>query len=292
MRVSTGLHWRNDQRIDDADDAAERGENLQNKPDSPFVLAGIIEGQIIPRLVCAHRADGRISDGRQDRIAPAQAKGFAPMVLRLEAHALLEQVEGFLVRGASVESVLVDLLAPAARQLGVWWEEDSCDFVDVTMGLWRLQQVVYELSARLPGKAPFADRSRKALFSVCPGSQHSFGTVVIDEVFRRQGWVTTCLTAATEPELVKLVSDNGFDLVGLTLSHDDEGERAPGLIARLRTCAKNPQMGVMVGGRLLVKSPELALQMGADSTAPDAESAVARAEIMLQALDGLAASRC
>ena len=92
--------------------------------------------------------------------------------------------------------------------------------------------------------------------------------------------------------MLKLVAEHGFDLVGLTLSHDDEGERTAGLIARLRTCARNPRMGVMVGGRLLVKSPELALQMGADGTAPDAESAVARAEIMLQALDGLVASRC
>lgn len=292
MRVSTGLHWRNEQRIDDADDESAQDENLHNRPGNPFVLAGIIEGQIIPRLVCAHRSDGQISSGKQDRIAPSQAEGFAPMVLRLEAHALLEQVEGFLARGASVESVLIDLLAPAARQLGSWWEEDSCDFVDVTMGLWRLQQVVYELSARLPGKAPFADRPRSALFSVVPGGQHSFGTVVVDEVFRREGWTTTCLTAATDIQLVRLVADNSFELLGLTISHDDEGERAASLIARLRTCAKNPRMRIMVGGRVLVESPELALQLGADATAVDAKSAVARAEIMLQALEELAVGRC
>ncbi len=293
MPVSPGLHWRNDQRIDDAEDDFAHDEQLYNKPENPFVLAGIIEGQIIPRLVCAHRDDPRIeAERKRDRIAPAQADGFASMVVRLEAHALMEQVDGFLLRGASVESVLVDLLAPAARQLGVWWEEDSCDFVDVTMGLWRLQQVVYELSARIPGRAPFIDRSRNALFSVFPGDQHSFGTVVIDEMFRRKGWTTTCLTSANHGQLIKLVSDHSFDLIGLTISHDDEAPQASELITRLRTCSRNPLMGVMVGGRVLMQSPEMALQMGADGTAPDAESAVARAEIMLQALDGMAASRC
>ncbi len=292
MPVAPGLRWREQRRLADADAEFAPDDPLSDNTSNPFVLAGIIEGQIIPRLICAHRGEGHhIADGARDRIAPAQADGFAASVLRLEAHGLMEQVEGFLARGASVESVLVDLLAPAARQLGVWWEEDSCDFVDVTMGLWRLQQVVYELSARFPGKAPVADRSRKALFTVFPGSQHSFGTVVVDEVFRRQGWTTTCLTNASEGQLAKLVSDHAFDLVGITIAHNHEAERAGAVIASLRTASRNPAMGVMVGGRVLLGSPELVPQMGADATAPDAETAVARAEIMLQALDGFAARR-
>jgi MerR family transcriptional regulator, light-induced transcriptional regulator len=293
MPVSSGSHWLLSERMEEADDVRSSSDKRDDISESPAVLAGLIEGQIIPRLLCVHRRDARRSaDGYRERISPLQAEGFAPMVLRLEAHALMEQVEGFLARGASVESILVDLLAPAARQLGLWWEEDACDFVDVTMGLWRLQQVVYELSARLPGKAPATDRSRKGLFTVFPGSQHSFGTVVIEECFRREGWLTTCLTGTTEPQLLKMVSDHNFDLVGMTISHDHEAERAADLIGKLRSSSRNPMLGVMVGGRVLVETPELALQMGADATAYDAESAVARAEFMLHALDEQAVNRC
>jgi methanogenic corrinoid protein MtbC1 len=260
---------------------------------TPLEISGLIEGEIIPRLLCAHRGEGRQdAQASEDRIDAAQAEGFAPMVLRLEAHALMDQIEGFIARGASVEAVLIDLLAPAARQLGVWWEEDSCDFVDVTMGLWRLQQVVYELSARLPGKAPVAERDKRALFSVIPGGQHSFGTVLIEECFRREGWMTTCLTSTTEQQLARLVGEHHFDIVGLTISHDDEITGAGALIATLRTKSRNPMLGVMVGGRVLVNSPELALQIGADATAADAVRAIARADYLLRSLDEQAVNRC
>jgi MerR family transcriptional regulator, light-induced transcriptional regulator len=260
---------------------------------SPVALASLIEGEIIPRLLFAHRSSANEIEQKSDgRIAPAQAEGFAPMVLRLEAHALFEEVEGFLARGASVEAVLVDLLAPAARQLGVYWEEDTCDFVDVTMGLWRLQQLVHELSSRIPGKAPSFDRSRRALFSVFPGEQHSLGTVMVEECFRRKGWVTDCFTSATEYQLLGAVRDHSFDLVGLTISYDSGHEQARNLIAKIRTTSRNPMLGILVGGRILTQNPELALQMGADATALDAEGAVVRAEILMELLDGQALNRC
>jgi MerR family transcriptional regulator, light-induced transcriptional regulator len=258
----------------------------------PLVISGIIENQIIPRLLIACRdQSARADDITRDRISASQAEGFAATVLRLEAHSLMEQVEGFLARGASVEAVLVDLLAPAARQIGRWWEEDACDFVDVTMGLWRLQQVVYELSARIPGKASVFGQSRTALFSVFPGGDHSFGTVIVEECFRREGWETTLLTSATEHQLVTLVGERHYDLIGLTVSHDNEAKGLPSLIARIRTRSLNPMLGVMVGGRVFAESPELALQVGADATAPDAKQAVKRAEILLMVLDEQTATR-
>ena len=266
------------------------GESLRQ---SPIALAGLIEGEIIPRLLFAHRSSAKICEPlATDRISPAQAEGFAPMVLRLEAHALLEEVDRFLAKGVSVESILIDLLAPAARTLGEYWEDDACDFIDVTMGLWRLQQVVHELSARIPGKAPVSGRSRRALFSVFPGEQHSFGTIMVEECFRRKGWQTDCLTSTTDHQLIGTVRDHMFDVLGLTISFDSEIDEARDLIAKLRTNSRNPMLGILVGGRVLTKNPELALQMGADATALDAETAVARAEVLMELLDGQAVNRC
>jgi MerR family transcriptional regulator, light-induced transcriptional regulator len=259
---------------------------------SPLVLAGLIEGQIIPRLLVAYRTQSTLpAEPARDRISAVQAEGFAATALRLEAHSLMEQVDGFIARGASVEAVLIDLLAPAARQIGVWWEEDACDFVDVTMGLWRLQQVVYEISARIPGKAPIIGRSRRGLFSVVPGASHSLGTVMVEECFRREGWMTTLLTSATDKQIIKLIDDQHFDIMGLTISRESEIPYASDLIARVRTRSKNPFISVLVGGRVLTDSPELALQLGADATAFDAQQGVARAELLLQTLDEQVANR-
>lgn len=260
--------------------------------ESPLALAGLIESQIIPRLLVACRNQSiRPGDISRDRISASQAEGFAAVVLRLEAHTLMEQVDGFIARGASVEAVLVDLLAPTARQLGLWWEEDACDFVDVTMGLWRLQQIVYELSARSPGKAPIFGQSRKAVFSVFPGSDHSFGTVIVEECFRREGWQTSLLTSATDHQLINMVAEQHYDVIGLTITREDEMAIAPSLIGRIRGRSRNPMLGVIVGGRIFTQSPELAMQIGADATAADAEQAVKRAEILLRVLDERVATR-
>lgn len=259
---------------------------------SPVGLAGLIEGQIIPRLLYVHREfASETADKVRPAIGPEEAHALAAMALRVDAHALMERVDEIITAGVGIEPVLIDLLAPAARQLGKWWEEDVCDFVDVTMGLWRLQQVVYDVSSRYPGKAPLTP-ARKALFSVFPGEQHSFGTSIVEECFRRNGWLTTCLGHTDRAPLLRLVADHHFDLIGLTISCDHEVAEVAALIDQVRSHSKNPVLGVMVGGRVLVERPELAPEMGADATAENAVSAVARADAMMRVLDGQKEYRC
>jgi methanogenic corrinoid protein MtbC1 len=274
-----------------------RSQAVHEIPDeggpSPLALVQLIEARIIPQLLSVHGAVRSDQPDRvRSRISPLQAEGFASLVLRTEAHALMEQVEGFVTRGASIESILVDLLAPTARQLGEWWEEDACDFVDVTMGLWRLQQIVYDLAARFPGQAPNGEGARKALLTVFPGSQHSFGTVVLEECFRRRGWITNGLTSASESQIIALVSSQFFDVIGISISRQCEADEAAVLIKKIRANSRNKVLGVLVGGRVLTETPELALQMGADATAFDAESALAKAELMTAVLDERAVNRC
>jgi hypothetical protein len=66
--------------------------------------------------------------------------------------------------------VFIDLLAPSARRLGQHWEDDDCDFVDVTMGLWRLQEVMREVTMRFRRRARAA-RPRAALFAPPGGAR-------------------------------------------------------------------------------------------------------------------------
>ena len=49
----------------------------------------------------------------------------------------------------------------AVRLLGEWWLADDIDFVDVTMGAWRGQQLVHALAARGPGAAPLPGSTRR-----------------------------------------------------------------------------------------------------------------------------------
>lgn len=58
-----------------------------------------------------------------------------------------DYVESMGRKGASLETIFLNLFSPAAKYLGKLWEEDICDFADVTIALCRLQQLLRELSA-------------------------------------------------------------------------------------------------------------------------------------------------
>jgi len=267
---------------------------------SPFALATLIEAEIIPRMLLAHRHDAIAPDAEtpiakpapERPIDPQEAEHFADRVLTQEAWMLIERIEGYLALGVSIDTILLDLLAPAARRLGRAWHEDRCDFVDVTMGLWRLQEIVHELAARIPGMAPAPGDDRRALFAAMPGDQHSFGMVMVEEFFRRHGWRTASLPAGSRDDLIALVRRQPFDLVGLTVSYDGILDRVAAVIDEIRRASRRPGVTVMVGGRVFVERPELAALCGADGTAPDARQAVGRAEILLEMRAFRDTSRC
>ncbi|MBX9814681.1 MAG: hypothetical protein A4S12_05860 [Proteobacteria bacterium SG_bin5] len=266
----------------DGDPRENRSEPVTAAP-SKGSLSAVVEREIIPRLVAAHPRDSQIAPSvKAPAILRGEVESFTSLVLTAEADVLLDYIDALVARGIGAEAVLIDLLAPTARRLGEFWNEDYCDFIDVTMALWRLQEVVHELAARVP-IAEAAPAGRRALFAPMPGDQHSFGAVVMDEIFTRDGWLTERLTESTTPELLARLASTPFDLVGLTVSCDCHMRARPALITALRNVACNPRLCVMVGGRVFVDEPERAAEVGADGTAADARQAVALASRLVAA---------
>ena len=244
----------------------------------------IIEGEIIPRLLMAHSTNSSASLTHKDReIAPTDANRFASLPLRLEAANLLEEVDAFLEEGVSVEAIYLDLLAPAARRLGEMWSSDECDFIDVTMGLWRLQEVMREISARVPiPRLPAPDDASRALFASIPGDTHSFGAQMLDEIFARAGWYSVCLAKPERRELIDAISKQPFDVVGLTVSRDCPSSAISNLIKAMRSVSANPHMSILVGGHMINQNPAIVAEVGADGTGADARAALDVAQRLVQ----------
>lgn len=243
----------------------------------------IIESEIIPRLLMAHNGSETRTRSRLLRsITPDEAARFALLPLRLEAAALLEEVDGFIAKGASVETICLDLLAPAARKLGEMWETDECDFLDVTMGLWRLQEVMREVAARSPVDHAGMALPYSALFSPMPGDHHNFGTLMLDEVFARGGWRSEALVKPERRELLDRLARQPFDLVGLTLTRECPSAALSNLIKAVRNVSANPHITVLVGGRMMNEKPGMAMEVGADGTGADALSALELANSLVK----------
>lgn len=254
-------------------DRARRAAFRPREPASPDALARLIEADIIPRLLLNHRSAGisavMPTSALGGVIPNGMADQFAAATLTEEAGLLLARVEALTAAGCSVETIYLELLAPAARRLGSWWDEDACDFVDVTMGLWRLQEIVNALAALIPGVAPLEGDHRRALFAPAPGEQHGLGAIIVEEFFRRAGWQTWSAPALDEDELVALVAGREFDIVGLTVSVEQHLGTLGKAIASVRRASRNPDLLVLVGGRVFTERPDLATAVGADGTAAD-----------------------
>ncbi|WP_412852549.1 B12-binding domain-containing protein [Ectothiorhodospira shaposhnikovii] len=260
-------------------------------------LSRVIEGEIIPRLMLAHRTrtggDGRRpgsrKGGRSVTIGPDTAPingqsvaEFARLVMEHDAAAASSYVDMLRARGATLEMIFVQLLAPTAKRLGELWEIDQADFTEVTVGLCRLQHVLRELGGIFEGELGHELPSQKrVLMAPIPGEHHTFGLLMVSEFFRRAGWEVTCDPAISAAELNHLVHREWFDVVALSVSCEPLLERVSGTIKGVRRASRNPAVGILVGGRLFVENPHLVSVVGADMTATDGNEAVRRAEDML-----------
>ena len=253
----------------------------QEAPDQ--ALAQLIETEVIPRLMLAHRNEGDTPIRRRKRshaIEPNDLARFCDLLQGGEVAAVHGFVASLRASGASVETIMLDLLAPAARFLGILWDRDEADFAGVTLGLYRLQIILRDLTGEFSG-ITFSGNPHRALFAPAPGEQHNFGVLILDEFFHRAGWDVWTTPATTPEAIVQMVGRESFEIAGLSLSCDAFLTELESLISAIRQASRNKSIVVMVGGRLFLERPELVTQIGADGMATDGRQAVKLAEMLL-----------
>jgi methanogenic corrinoid protein MtbC1 len=249
-------------------------------------LAKMVESEIIPRLMLAHRSATSAPDSapQAHTLGPETTESFARMVLSKEPESLIEFVGTLLQSGLAMETIYVELMMPAARLLGDYWDDDSISFTDVTIGLSRLQQVVRTLGWKRSHADGPDHAARSALFAPVTSEQHTFGLFIIEDFFRRAGWRTWIETSGVDDDLVEMVRCHWFDLVGLSASSDTQIDRVTCAISGIRKASRNPDLFILVGGRLFIEQPELVFLVGADATAPSGSDALLVADKAIRRL--------
>jgi MerR family transcriptional regulator, light-induced transcriptional regulator len=249
-------------------------------------LARAIEGEIIPRLVLARRAAGRDQSSRHSHLVldAGHAEQLTELLLRQDAAVALAFVETLRSDGVSLGAIYLDLLAPAARRLGELWHEDRCNFFDVTLGLCALHQVLRSLAPATVRGARDAPRNKRVLLVPAPGEQHTFGLIMVGEFFRRAGWDVHFETPETVGDLSRMVKNDWFAVVGMSLGCGVPLKCVAPAILSARRASCNRTLGVLVGGSLVNAQPDLAARVGADATALDGRQAVLQAEGVVRML--------
>ena len=267
--------------------AAESRRILKSRLDGARMngLTRTVEVDIIPRLVMAHKAALATKPlPTSEPGDPEQgAATLAEQILSEDTEAVCTRIEALRAAGHSLKSIYIKLLAPTASHLRRLWANDLCGFAEVTLALWRLQQVLRHYSVEFRSEVDRQDGGHRALLVPNSREKHDlsyimFGLVMMSEFLRRDGWEAWIEPDTSSREFVETVRNQWFDVVEFLVSGDKQLDALASGIRMIRRDSPNRSIGVMVCGQVFIEHPELVLLVGADLTANDARQAALTAE--------------
>lgn len=236
-----------------------------------LLLAQAVEYEIIPRLMLAHRQPHECTfmpEQAFSEISPQDVREFAQLVLRGEDEQVQGRIDEFREQGVPVQSLFLDLLAPVARHLGDLWDQDLCNFTDVTLALGRLQRLLRDNTDlnHKPAKVREDGQVFRILLLPCPGEQHTFGLSLVAELFHSAGWdVSTDFSSDPQLNAQTLAQKDWFDVMGFSLGVEANLPRLSQIMQNVRKSSMNRRITIIVGGPLFVAHPEYANEIHADA---------------------------
>ena len=230
-------------------------------------------------------ADGGLARARDAgapmRTTDEDTRHLVHLLLTEEASGAMAFISVLRQRGITPAAICLGVVTDAARRLGAMWDEDLCDFVQVSISMGRLQQVLRGLSPLF--ESGFSRRSQveSLLLAPAPGEQHTFGLMMLAEFFRLEGWQVAGGPLTSAADAIAIVRASWVDVAGFSVGSTGRLEALAHSITAVRRASRNPNLYVMVGGPLILSKPDLVLRLGADITASDAASAIRQARRLL-----------
>ena len=281
LRENVMRHLQNSNFAQDESCLEQESSNTSINKEPVNILIQMLDQEIIPRLLVSHQANSSL----EELAIPGQRKTLSAEIDLLSGLAIngnqetcIEFIKKLISKQVSIESIYLDLIPMTARKLGVLWEEDVVNFTDVTIGLWRLQHILYELTKDFQLKSSMPIENLNALLIPAPKSQHTLGLFIVAEFFRKAGWRVWGEPNLSPEQINNLIFSQWFDVIGISIGYIDQLVGVNELIASLRSRSMNPNVSFMVGGPLYSSHPELFEEIDAEIKSADANEAIRLAE--------------
>lgn len=237
----------------------------------------VIEKQIIPRLLNVQQFFTVKSDLPsliESEAEQPEFEVFTQCCLKGDSLEANRIIDALMDRGLSAERVFLELVTPAARQMGLWWEQDVCDFTQVTCGLAIMHQMIYRLGYESPAGQRAEGEFERVMLACAPGSQHFLGLTIVADFFRKAGAEVVLEISSTESELERAVANEWFDVLGISVALEAQLTTLPSLIQHLRERSGNPKVRIVLGGPIFLFQEIRPQDLGADAIFTDARDAV------------------
>lgn len=248
-----------------------------------FILS-IVSSLIIPELQkteLTRKRHLRLVSSSLDLPSQKEVVMFADLCIKQDPKVSQTFIDQFLDRGLSKEDIYLELIAPAARYLGSLWDDDCLDFSQVNLGLVRLHAIANEMRWTYKDSLFVKAKVKRVMLASAPGSLHMLGTTIVADFFRKEDWQVVVAIPSSANELVQTVSNEWFDVVGLSISVEQQLTNLAELIDQFKCLSMNPRMGILLGGPIFAVKELRAIDFGADDICMNAKHAVSLALSLL-----------
>lgn len=236
-------------------------------------LVEAVVRQALSRVVSRSRDDATQDYGHS-------VEALAQSVLSVDPDDRHKLIATLIKHGVTVEDLSSDYAPDAARHLGALWEQSEISFVDVTIGVARLQETIRILSSRRVRTEGTSDRPR--VFLIVPTEEdHVYSGLTASLAFEKLGCDTTLAIGHSQAELIDRCIRTRHDMIGLSVSSRRNVRVARSLIQALRKAIK-VNIPVAIGGGLVNASDlDLCALTGANCATSDPRAALSSCGIRL-----------
>ena len=203
-------------------------------------------------------------------------KRYLPSLLdgdRAKCRNLLRQARA---DGASAEDILLDVIWPTMGEIDESFDGDRINFVAEHMAVRINRTLADQLQLELPVCEP---NGRSAVVCCSQIEAHELGAQIISDLFEAKGWdVRFVGSGVPMDELVQLIGQLRPDLL---ICYGTEPSGIPELrriLTMLHQIGSSPKTAVLTAGGIFKRAKGLWIEVGADDFAPDARTALAKAE--------------
>jgi len=197
----------------------------------------------------------------------ALVEPFLGLAIRGDASSAVRLTLDLADQGASVESIVVDLLAAAQHECGERWQRNDWSIADEHLVSGVTQRCLGAIGNAVPSARP----TGSVVVACAEGDWHSLPAEMFAEVLRSRGFAVAFLGASTPADHVaRFLVRNRPDALIVTCN------LAPFFagVTTLADAAHRSGTPVIAGGRALRSGPGRALRLGADAWSPDVSTTV------------------
>lgn len=203
------------------------------------------------------------------------------LLLDRERQQATQLVHDLVEEGVDVRDIYLKIFQVSQREIGRLWQTNQVTVAQEHYCTAATQQIISQLYPHIFAATP---GGRKMVMACASAELHELGARMVADFFEMEGWDTYYLGANVPADsILSEVRDADAHLLGLSVSLPDKVPLVAEVIKQVRDAGLERGVAILVGGRPFNVAPDLWQKVDADGHAPDARTAVARADELVPA---------